>query len=77
MTDRPLLRRALAPLAAAALAGAASACAPNPIIARDPIPAYPGLAYTCASRDVAFGQFYTSTCRPAPPPPAVVVRAKG
>lgn len=63
-------------LLAAALAAAAVGCAPNPIIARDPIPPpNPAFAYSCNTQGSFGGTFYGTACRPAPPPP--VVRAKG
>ncbi|MBE7204090.1 MAG: hypothetical protein INR70_40725 [Parafilimonas terrae] len=59
------------------LATAASACAPNPIIARDPVPAPgPTDVYACDSRPLPVNAFITS-CRPAPASPQVVLRARG
>lgn len=64
-------------IAALLLAAAASACAPNPIIARDPVPA-PGLAdvYACDSKPLPLNTFMTD-CRPVPASPQVVLRARG
>jgi hypothetical protein len=69
--------RRLTIIAAALLAAAASACAPNPIIARDPIPAPgPGDAYACASRPLPLNAF-TTGCRPVPTAPPVVLQSRG
>lgn len=62
---------------ALALAGPAGACAPNPIVARDPVPApAPGLSYACDSRPTVLNAFIT-TCDPVMRAPRAVVRAKG
>jgi hypothetical protein len=59
------------------LAGSAGACAPKPIVARDPVPApTPGTGYVCDSRPTVLNAFY-STCEPVMREPSVVVRAKG
>ena len=64
-------------LAALLLTAAAAACAPNPIIARDPVPAPgPELGYVCDSRPIVLNGFY-SNCNPVAREPQVVVRAKG
>lgn len=61
-------------LAALALA-ATGACAPNPIVARDPIPAPgPQDAFACRSRPGLLNTFRTN-CEPVAPEP--VLRAKG
>lgn len=61
-------------LAALALA-AAGACAPNPIVARDPIPAPgPQDAFACRSRPLPLNTF-TTNCDPVAPEP--VLRSKG
>lgn len=70
------MRRAFRLAIAVAATTASAACAPNPIIARDPVPPpSPAHAYSCDSRTYSFGQFYHSACVPVPPP--AVVRAKG
>ena len=57
-------------IAALLLAAAASACAPNPIIARDPIPAPgPADAYACDSKPLPVNTF-TTDCRPLAGEPA-------
>ena len=72
------MRRAFRLVLAAAVAACAAACAPNPIIARDPIPPpTPADAYACGARTFTFGQFYHSICAPVPPSATAVVRAKG
>jgi hypothetical protein len=64
-------------IAALLLAAAASACAPNPIIARDPVPAPgPTDVYACDSKPLPVNAFMTD-CRPAPVGRQVVVRARG
>ena len=64
-------------IAAGLLAACAAACAPNPIIARDPVPApSPTDAFACDSKPFVLNAFLT-TCRPVPVEPQVVVRAKG
>lgn len=69
--------RRLTIIAAALLAAATSACAPNPIIARDPIPAPgPTDAYACASRPLPLNAF-TTGCRPIPAAPPVVLQSRG
>ncbi len=61
-------------LAALALA-ATAACAPNPIVARDPIPAPgPQDAFACRSRPLPLNAFRTN-CEPVAPEP--VLRSKG
>ncbi len=56
---------------------AAGACAPNPIIARDPVPApSQGTGAICGSTPLLFG-FYDSTCRPVMQQAEPVVRARG
>lgn len=63
--------------AALLLAAAASACAPNPIIARDPIPAPgPDAAFACDSRPTVVHAFDT-TCKPIARQPAIVLHSKG
>ncbi|GJD44265.1 hypothetical protein AFCDBAGC_2131 [Methylobacterium cerastii] len=63
--------------AALLLAAAASACAPNPIVARDPIPAPgPDAAFACDSRPLVLNAFET-TCKPIARQPVVVLRSKG
>ena len=70
--------RCLKLIAAVVLAGAgAAACAPNPIVARDPVPAPSSdEAYTCDSRSLALNAFRTS-CERAPVRDRALVRAKG
>jgi hypothetical protein len=69
--------RRLTPIAALLLTVAASACAPNPIIARDPVPAPgPADAYTCRSRPMPLNAFITN-CEPVPTAPQVVLRSRG
>lgn len=64
-------------IAALLLAAAASACAPNPIIARDPIPAPgPTDVYACDSKPLPLNAFI-SDCKPVPASPQVVLRARG
>lgn len=71
---RPILHAAAA---ACLLAGGLAACAPNPIVARDPVPAPgPDAAYTCDTRPFLLGAQMTG-CRPAPVEQRVVLRAKG
>lgn len=70
------MRRLILPALALA-AAAVSACAPNPIIARDPIPAPgPDAAFACDTRPFVLGAHMTD-CRPVAREPQVVVRAKG
>ena len=70
------MRRLCLP-AALCLAAAASACAPNPIIARDPIPAPgPEAAFVCDSRPMVLNAFKTE-CTPVTRQPVVVLRSKG
>ncbi|MGY2049796.1 hypothetical protein [Methylobacterium sp. JK268] len=62
-------------LVLAALAPAA--CAPNPIVARDPVPApSPDEAYRCRSRPTVLNGFWTD-CDPVLREREVVVRSKG
>ncbi|HEX8418030.1 MAG TPA: hypothetical protein VF641_10555 [Methylobacterium sp.] len=69
--------RRLKLLAAISLAGAAVACAPNPIVARDPVPApSPELGYACDSRPTLLNAFHTN-CDPVSREQRAVVRAKG
>ncbi|MCJ2011400.1 hypothetical protein [Methylobacterium sp. J-076] len=69
--------RRLTTIAALLLAAAASACAPNPIIARDPVPAPgPSDVYACASRPLPLNAF-TTGCRPVPAAPQVVLQSRG
>jgi hypothetical protein len=64
-------------LAALLLASVATACAPNPIIARDPVPAPgPTDAYACQSRPLPLNAFMTG-CRPVPATPPVVLQSRG
>ncbi|GJD89030.1 MULTISPECIES: hypothetical protein [Methylobacterium] len=64
-----------AALLAALALGAVAACAPNPIVARDPIPAPgPQDAFVCDSRPMPLNTFRTN-CDPVAPEP--VLRAKG
>ena len=69
--------RRLSLTAALVVAGAASACAPNPIIARDPVPA-PGrdAAFTCDSRPTVVHAFETD-CTPVARARQIVLRSKG
>lgn len=69
--------RRLSTIAALLLAAAASACAPNPIIARDPVPAPgPTDAYACDSQPRPLNAFSTD-CRPVPAAPPVVLHSRG
>ncbi|MBE7245020.1 MAG: hypothetical protein INR63_08720 [Actinomycetospora chiangmaiensis] len=64
-------------IAALLLTSAAAACAPNPIIARDPVPAPgPTDAYACRSRPLPLNAF-TTGCEPVPATPPVVLRSRG
>ncbi len=64
-------------IAALLLAACAAACAPNPIIARDPVPAPgPSDAFTCTSKPLPLNAF-TTDCKPVPIEPQVVLRARG
>ncbi|KQT11784.1 hypothetical protein ASG40_07125 [Methylobacterium sp. Leaf399] len=59
------------------LAASAGACAPNPIVARDPVPAPgPGVAYVCDTRPLVLNAM-SSTCEPVERQPQVVLRRKG
>ena len=69
--------RRLSTIAALLLAAAASACAPNPIIARDPVPAPgPTDTYVCRSRPAPLNAFITG-CAPVPATPPVVLQSRG
>ena len=69
--------RRLTLLAALAFAASAGACAPKPIVARDPVPApAPGLGYACDSRPTVLHAFYT-TCTPVQRERDVVLHSKG
>ena len=62
-------------IAALLLAAAGAACAPNPIVARDPVPAPgPQDAYACTSKPLPLNAFITD-CKPVPAAP--VLRARG
>ena len=64
-------------LLALMFAAAASACAPNPIVARDPVAAPgPADAFVCNTKPLPLNAF-TTDCRPVPAVPQVVLRAKG
>ena len=66
-----------AALAALAL-GTVGACAPNPIVARDPVPAPgPQDAFVCDSRPTLLNAFDTACDPVRRPPPEPVLRAKG
>lgn len=70
------MRRLLLP-AALMLAAAVSACAPNPIVARDPVPAPgPDAAFVCDSHPLVLNAFDTS-CKPIARQPTIVLRSKG
>ena len=70
------MRRLILP-AALVLAAPLAACAPNLIVARDPVPAPgPDAAFTCNSKPLVLNAF-TTNCTPAPVAPQVVLRAKG
>jgi hypothetical protein len=61
----------------AALLLTVAACAPNPIVARDPVPAPgPADAFVCDSKARPLNAFSTD-CRPVPTVPQVVLRSKG
>ncbi len=70
--------RRLKLIAALALAGAATgACAPHPIVARDPVPApSPEEAYSCSSTPLPLNA-YKSDCTPVVREPRAVLRSKG
>lgn len=71
------MRRLSLMSAALLLAAAASACAPNPIIARDPVAAPgPDAAFACDSRPTVLNAFRTD-CTPVARERQVVLRAKG
>ena len=74
------MRRLTLPAAlaiAAAFTASLAACAPNPIVARDPVPAPgPDAAYTCGTRPFVLGAQMTN-CEPVLRERQVVVRAKG
>ena len=74
---RGSMMRGLTLAVALALAGTAGACAPKPIVARDPVPApAPGLGYACDSRPVVLNAFY-SNCTPIQRESEVVIHSKG
>ncbi|KQO67189.1 hypothetical protein [Methylobacterium sp. Leaf89] len=74
---RRLTLRRLPLAVALVLSASAGACAPKPIVARDPVPApEPTLGYECSSRPTVLNGFY-SICEPALQERSVVVRAKG
>ncbi len=70
--------RRLKPIAAALLAaGALSACAAHPIVARDPVePPLPGEAYDCDSHPTVVNAFSTN-CKPRLDPRGPALRARG
>lgn len=70
--------RALKLIAAFALLGAAAAaCAPHPIVARDPVPApSPDEAYVCTSTPLVLNAFHTN-CEPRIREERPVLRSKG
>lgn len=69
--------RGLTLAVALVLTGTAGACAPKPIVARDPVPApAPGVGYACESRPTVLNAVQ-SNCEPILREPSVVVRAKG
>ncbi|WP_019904629.1 hypothetical protein [Methylobacterium sp. 77] len=69
--------RGLSLTVALLLAGSAGACAPNPIVARDPVPApEPGLSYVCDSQPLVLNAVRTS-CEPVHREPRAILRAKG
>ncbi|MGU3540323.1 hypothetical protein [Methylobacterium sp. A54F] len=64
-------------LAALLLTAAAGACAPNPIIARDPVAAPgPDIGYTCNTRPTVLNGMLVD-CDPVARQPQTVLRAKG
>ncbi len=72
---RPMARAAL--LLAIPLLVAACSHAPNPIIARDPLPPPPpGYRVACDTYEAPF-YLYHGHCRPVAPPAPAVVRARG
>ncbi|MCJ2037210.1 hypothetical protein [Methylobacterium sp. J-068] len=74
---RRLTLRRVALATALALSGTAGACAPKPIVARDPVPAPgPGFGYVCDSRPVVLNA-YSTNCEPTMREPTAVLRAKG
>ena len=59
------------------LSASAGACAPKPIVARDPVPApEPTLGYECTSRSTVLNAYHTH-CEPILQERSVVIRAKG
>lgn len=69
--------RCLTLAVALVLTASAGACAPKPIVARDPVPApAPGVGYACQSRPTVLNG-YTTDCDPILRERSVVVRAKG
>ncbi len=69
--------RRLTLIAALLLTAAAAACAPNPIIARDPVPAPgPTDAYACQSRPLPLNAF-TTGCQPVQAAPPVILQSRG
>lgn len=64
-------------IAGLALAGALCGCAPNPIVARDPVPApTPDVGYACDSRPLVLNAF-TTRCEPVLTQSQTVLRSKG
>ncbi|MFE1601872.1 hypothetical protein [Methylobacterium sp. ID0610] len=71
------MRRSLTIVGLVLAALAPAACAPNPIVARDPVPAPgPEEAYRCESRSAVLNGYW-STCEPVLREREVVVRSKG
>ena len=59
------------------LAGSVGACAPNPIVARDPVPApAPGVGFACDATPLVLNAVSTN-CEPVEREPRVVLRSKG
>lgn len=71
------MRRSLQIVGLALAVLAPAACAPNPIVARDPVPAPgPQEAYRCRSRPTVLNAYWTD-CEPVRREPEVVIRSRG
>ncbi|BAQ44627.1 MULTISPECIES: hypothetical protein [Methylobacterium] len=71
------MRRSLKLVVLAAAAALPAACAPNPIIARDPVPApSPDIAYRCSSTPALLNGYWAE-CERIRREREVVIRTKG
>lgn len=69
--------RAFSLTVALLLAGSVGACGPNPIVARDPVPApEPGVAYECGSYPLVLNAV-VSSCSPVERQARPVLHSKG